>query len=222
MSSNWEFETNSNVTSARILLQRALRLNPESERLWLEYFGLELKFVEKVKQRRRILLGHQEEDAMVPTKSAVTSTTVKADHEDSTEDHIIDGIDLPELEEEKGLVKSDLEKEKLILNQNNEGGENDDDAKLAASNKIIAELAIPRVVYKQAIKGKKNNISFCSTRRVLLLIFGDTIHSHVISLTSLSIYITLSHPIQPAVQTGLPQILHLKQWWQPSSNRDWT
>ena len=36
-------------------MQRALRLNPDDQSLWHEYFRLELLYVEKIKMRRRIL-----------------------------------------------------------------------------------------------------------------------------------------------------------------------
>lgn len=51
---NWEFERN-NVRSARILLQRAIRLNPDCRKLWQEYFRLELLFLQKITARRQVL-----------------------------------------------------------------------------------------------------------------------------------------------------------------------
>ncbi|KAI0216349.1 U3 snoRNP protein [Massospora cicadina] len=53
----WEFSTNYNTQAARNLFQRALRLNPKSQVLWHEYFRLELKFTEKIKLRRKLLLN---------------------------------------------------------------------------------------------------------------------------------------------------------------------
>lgn len=43
----WEFEEQSNIRAARVLMQRSLRLNPSSELLWQEYFRLELLYWEK-------------------------------------------------------------------------------------------------------------------------------------------------------------------------------
>jgi hypothetical protein len=46
------------IRSARILLQRALRINgTTSQELWLEYFSLELHYAQTLKGRRQILLG---------------------------------------------------------------------------------------------------------------------------------------------------------------------
>ena len=56
---SWQyFELNSPRT-ARILLQRALRLNPKEQPLWLEYFKLELHFVSKVTVLMHDLAGQQ-------------------------------------------------------------------------------------------------------------------------------------------------------------------
>eukprot|EP00937_MAST-01D_sp_MAST-1D-sp2_P004709 g4709.t1 len=43
----WEFESNRNAENARVLLQRAIRTNRRSARLWLEYFRLELLCLER-------------------------------------------------------------------------------------------------------------------------------------------------------------------------------
>jgi hypothetical protein len=50
-----EFHVNGSVDAARVLLQRAIRLNAESPKLWLELFRLELLYVDKVRARRAVL-----------------------------------------------------------------------------------------------------------------------------------------------------------------------
>lgn len=58
-----EYFGNNSIRSARILLQRGLRLNTKSQQLWLQYFCLELHVVQKLQARRSILLGdHSEHD----------------------------------------------------------------------------------------------------------------------------------------------------------------
>jgi U3 small nucleolar RNA-associated protein 6 len=57
----YEFNENNNVQSARILLQRGIRLNPESKSLWIEYFKLELLWIKKVGKRNEILLNEASE-----------------------------------------------------------------------------------------------------------------------------------------------------------------
>jgi len=61
--SNEFFGPNRSVTSARVLLQRALRLNGKSsEELWLQYFTLELHYAQTLKGRRKILRPEDDED----------------------------------------------------------------------------------------------------------------------------------------------------------------
>ncbi|KAJ2501628.1 U3 snoRNP protein [Coemansia sp. RSA 2052] len=55
MAAAHELDASSNGGAARLLLQRALRVNPTDRALWLEYFRLELLLVEKIKARRRVL-----------------------------------------------------------------------------------------------------------------------------------------------------------------------
>lgn len=43
------------LTWRAVLLQRALRINSDSQRLWLEYFRLELLYIAKVNARRMVL-----------------------------------------------------------------------------------------------------------------------------------------------------------------------
>mmetsp|Transcript_25621 Transcript_25621/g.56071 ORF Transcript_25621/g.56071 Transcript_25621/m.56071 type:complete len:665 (-) Transcript_25621:2353-4347(-) len=43
------------VANARVLLQRGLRVNPWSKDLWLQYFSLELHYIQKLRGRREIL-----------------------------------------------------------------------------------------------------------------------------------------------------------------------
>ena len=50
-----ELEANSNVHSARITLQRSLRANPSSKKLWLRYFELELWNALRATERQKAL-----------------------------------------------------------------------------------------------------------------------------------------------------------------------
>ncbi|WIA28100.1 hypothetical protein OEZ86_010682 [Tetradesmus obliquus] len=51
----WEFEANGNPGAARALMQQGLRMCRYSEKMWLDYFDMELMYVEKLVARRRIL-----------------------------------------------------------------------------------------------------------------------------------------------------------------------
>ncbi|KAJ2485325.1 U3 snoRNP protein [Coemansia sp. RSA 2050] len=55
MAAEHELDASSNGGAARLLLQRALRVNPRDGALWVEYFRLELLLAEKIRARRRVL-----------------------------------------------------------------------------------------------------------------------------------------------------------------------
>ena len=57
-----EFFEEKSVASARILLQRGLRVNPNSQDLWLQYFLLEFHHLQKLRGRREILQLQQQEE----------------------------------------------------------------------------------------------------------------------------------------------------------------
>lgn len=52
-----EFFQSGSIPAARVLLQRAIRINATADSLWLQYFGLELHFIQKMQGRRAILMG---------------------------------------------------------------------------------------------------------------------------------------------------------------------
>ena len=59
-----EVNVHGNVEGARSLLQRAIKLNPQSEALWHELFRLELKFARQLAERRGALgIGDDANDA---------------------------------------------------------------------------------------------------------------------------------------------------------------
>ncbi|TMW63746.1 hypothetical protein Poli38472_002687 [Pythium oligandrum] len=52
---SFEFSVNLSVDSARVLMQRAIRINKHEPKLWHEYFRLELLYIQKLSVRREIL-----------------------------------------------------------------------------------------------------------------------------------------------------------------------
>lgn len=68
-------------------MQRALRINPEAQNLWLQYFRLEFSYVEKLMGRREIL-GLEEEEQGGGGGAATAAGR--------------DSMDIPELEAEEG------------------------------------------------------------------------------------------------------------------------
>lgn len=54
-----------NISSARVLMQRGLRVNSDSALLWTRFFVMELRYVQKLRTRRRLMgLGGDAGDAM--------------------------------------------------------------------------------------------------------------------------------------------------------------
>ena len=55
------FSQSRSIRSARVLFQRAVRICPDSEELWLEYFTLELHYAQLLMGRKHILFGGQQQ-----------------------------------------------------------------------------------------------------------------------------------------------------------------
>jgi hypothetical protein len=51
LAGDWEFCNDCNIVAARSLMLRGIRSNPNSRKLWLEYFRLELMYLDKIKTR---------------------------------------------------------------------------------------------------------------------------------------------------------------------------
>ncbi|KAL2613971.1 hypothetical protein R1flu_025663 [Riccia fluitans] len=98
----WEFEHNLNVAAARALMQRGLRMCPRSEKLWIEYFRMELTYIQKLKARRAVLGLN----AVKSKKQNLTRQSAEITMRD-TED--------PFEEEEKSEVENEGEDEDVSL-----------------------------------------------------------------------------------------------------------
>lgn len=51
----WEFDDNQNAHGARSLIQRALRVNPDTAELWVYFFKMEIQYIAKLRERKRVL-----------------------------------------------------------------------------------------------------------------------------------------------------------------------
>ncbi|RIA97455.1 U3 small nucleolar RNA-associated protein 6-domain-containing protein [Glomus cerebriforme] len=132
MASKYEFEVNANIMSARVILQRGLRLNRDSHQLWHQYFKLELIYVEKIKARRKIL-GISNSKVDEPNEEQKDSQNfIKI-----TDDDEFSKAKKLELEGLDNLPKTILDDDNLLL---------------------CGEIA--KVVYFNAIKAVPNDLSF--------------------------------------------------------------
>ncbi|CAO3619014.1 unnamed protein product [Cunninghamella echinulata] len=150
LAANWEFEENSNIAAARTLLQRALRLNPDDQLLWHEYFKLELLYVEKIKTRRRVLGIDDEYNAKINGQQQMDVddgiNEDAADDEEEDDNTImlpkITGEDMASDDENVDNVKKDtLETLKQGVNP-------------------ILQGLLATIVYKNAIKDIPNDLDF--------------------------------------------------------------
>lgn len=147
MAATWENEHNSNMAAARILLQRALRLMPHSEKLWHEYFRLELIYIEKIKLRRRVLgiegsKGDEEKEEEEEDKMDV-------DDENTIQLPAVTGEDVSkwkENENEENKKKSKLEEK--------------DVTRLEEANNPILQGLLAKIIYNNAIEAIPNDIEF--------------------------------------------------------------
>lgn len=144
MAATWENEHNSNMAAARVLLQRALRLMPENEQLWHEYFRLELIYIEKIKLRRRVLGIDQKKG---------TEEAMEVDEEEEEEDENM--LKLPALTgEDVAQWKQDEEHQKKFkLNEK-------DAAALEEANNPILQGLLAKIIYDNAINAIPDKIEF--------------------------------------------------------------
>ncbi|CDK24799.1 unnamed protein product [Kuraishia capsulata CBS 1993] len=90
----YEFEQNTNAKGARVLLQKGLRFNSDSQKLWLNYAKFELVYVTKLLARRKLLSLMTEQQQREDAKTEQEAT--KGDLND-------DEIMLPDFEVKDSL-----------------------------------------------------------------------------------------------------------------------
>jgi U3 small nucleolar RNA-associated protein 6 len=144
MAATWENEHNANMAAARVLLQRALRLMPENQQLWHEYFRLELIYIEKIKLRRRILGIDQQ-------KNAEDIEPMEADQDDDNTIKLpaVTGEDVEEMNQTEDAETSKLKKMT-----------HDEAAALEEANNPILQGLLATIIYDNAITAIPQDIEF--------------------------------------------------------------
>nr|CCA26124.1 U3 small nucleolar RNAassociated protein 6 putative [Albugo laibachii Nc14] len=79
--SSHEFQIHTNMDAARALMQRAIRLNRSSQKLWHEYFRLELLFIKRLLSRREVLRLDIYEESKAAERQTETSDLMIFDSE---------------------------------------------------------------------------------------------------------------------------------------------
>lgn len=168
----WEFEENNNAEAARVLLQRALRINSTSKDLWREYFRFELLYWEKMSRRAEVLgianvLATKEELAAIKPAMAREGDVAaeESDGGESEGDESSDsegeyafrtskpGVSLPTLKEEEGLSLEAGEKR--------------------AADPFLSGF-IPKIVYKRAIAAIPDDVEFQLSFLAIYRLFPNT------------------------------------------------
>ncbi|KAH6596718.1 hypothetical protein BASA61_003412 [Batrachochytrium salamandrivorans] len=169
LAATWEFEENSDVESARVLLQRALRINPIDKTLWTEYFKLELLWVQKIKERRRILFKEDLGSILVASDSTGDTAKddickdenrVEPDYSDNEESAGNVGVTIATLDVEAGLEPSLVGKDTEIAQSQGQDTDELMKKELTPLQTALLEVMIPRAIYRNAIKAIPNDISF--------------------------------------------------------------
>lgn len=139
----WELESNTNMGAARVLLQRAIRMNPDLSELWHEYFKLELAYLEKVRTRREILFGK---------KAGATAAAKKQGEEDEDDEGNEDKMD--EDEDDDGVIKLPGDDQQTNGEEANKEEGSSANPAATMTEQAFFDGAIPKVVYKNAIRGE--------------------------------------------------------------------
>ena len=133
LAAKWEWEENNSITAARVLLQRSIRINPNSQDLWIEYFKLEVLWVQKLIERRKILFSKDEAENEETEDNGVKIATLDVETKNSTEDP--------------------LSESQILKDSRHEGTHNLMSKELSDSHfNLLFELKIPRAIYKAAIR----------------------------------------------------------------------
>eukprot|EP00842_Homolaphlyctis_polyrhiza_P000334 jgi/Hompol1/1300/HPOL_004631-RA len=186
LAASWELEVKGDISAARgnqrvdiqlfidLLLQRGLRILPKDQKMWLEYFKLELIWVHKLKERRRILFKENLDDLVVSLDDADVSMDAAEKEEKETaqiphnveddsnegEDQQDQSVTVPTLEVEAGLKPTALEKDKSLAMSMSESTESMSSKKLTPLQQALIDVMIPRVIYRNAIKEIPNDLGF--------------------------------------------------------------
>eukprot|EP00042_Codosiga_hollandica_P053721 m.710485 g.710485 ORF g.710485 m.710485 type:complete len:230 (-) comp58760_c0_seq6:25-714(-) len=115
----WEFEQNANISAARVLLQRSLRLMAHQPDLWTEYFRLEWLYLEKMTKRMQVL--KIDPRTVQPRSNPIEGSESSSEDEDASDEDDSDqeaekkprrgrAVELPQLS-----VEADKAEEQAIL-----------------------------------------------------------------------------------------------------------
>ena len=99
-----EFENNFNSLTARNLFQKCIRLNSKNINAYLDYFVFEIKFAEKIAERKNILINKKENSKLKMLDDVITSK--EDDKEDNPQNYgDIENLSIPQITWKNALQK---------------------------------------------------------------------------------------------------------------------
>lgn len=135
----WELQHHGNAAAARTLMQRGLRMAKDCESLWLDYFKLELTYVQRLHARRRVLgisSGAQPSTATAADSAKDDSPATSGSDDDGTDERATGAI---ATEEDSFLSQAASDSD----NGNETGGSFGEDVKVPAEeNEAVNRAAI--------------------------------------------------------------------------------
>eukprot|EP00301_Raphidiophrys_heterophryoidea_P019826 c4671_g1_i1.p1 GENE.c4671_g1_i1~~c4671_g1_i1.p1 ORF type:complete len:669 (-),score=179.31 c4671_g1_i1:167-2173(-) len=155
---SFEFEMNLNMTAARALLQRGIRVNPTHKRIWREYMRLECLYALKLRERREILgIDHISKDI---------------DGDNAADDSLAMNDD---------IIKVDPT---FFPPPQKQKQNKDREAQAEESAKAVLEGLIPKIVFQNAMKKFSNDAHFAI--ELANIPFDLEMHPLAVSLVSLA------------------------------------
>lgn len=99
-----EFENNFNSLTARNLFQKCIRLNSKNINAYLDYFVFEIKFAEKIAERKNILINKKEKEKLKMLDDIINSQ--EENKEDNTKNYgDIENLSIPKITWKNALIK---------------------------------------------------------------------------------------------------------------------
>ncbi|OLY85071.1 U3 small nucleolar RNA-associated protein 6 [Smittium mucronatum] len=177
-SAKFEFEVNGNDKNARKLMQRGLRLNKKSKKIWYEYIKMELIFAERIKMRRKILQIDSEKDKTEESSKGDVDEDIilvplleGEEAQESLDKRNETKLLFEEEEFDKALNGEDIRKikKKSKLNNTSDNADGNSSVMHTDNNPYLkGEVAI--LIYKYAIKDIHNDLSF---RKSIIDLFNE-------------------------------------------------
>eukprot|EP00041_Stephanoeca_diplocostata_P031212 m.967474 g.967474 ORF g.967474 m.967474 type:complete len:706 (-) comp23913_c0_seq25:4521-6638(-) len=177
----WEWSQNNNIAAARVLMQRGIRINPESKALYKEYLRLELLYLDKIRQRRAIL-GLPSRNVK---KSSASSTDDGASDQDMGSGAVADdALDMSDDDEEDDMSDDDSDDGAQGVDLDRLPDEDDGSSETPSGVGSVPQQdgdvdqflagAIPRAIIREVQRQFPTDVDFHMELIPVLRLFDDT------------------------------------------------